>query len=283
MMVDKDHQKYFGLIREMLVAKTFVNSPYVVMMRNDGMKEREIWKLPYFPDRIIHHCIVNVLELMWMRGFIRDTYAALPGRGVHDGVKRIRKSLENVDETRYCLKMDVRKFYQSIDHGVLKGLLRRKVKDNDLLWLLDVIIDSAKGVPIGNFSSQYFANFYLSDFDHWIKEVLQVKYYFRYCDDLVLLGADKAELHASRVAIDEYFSGKLKIEVKGNWQVFPVDARGIDFLGYRFFHGYTLVRKSIVRNFKQKYRAGNCNAMSAYNGWFVWANTHNLRRKYAGI
>lgn len=283
MMVDKDPQKYFGLIREMLVTKTFVNSPYVVMMRNDGLKMREIWKLPYYPDRIIHHCIVNVLESMWMRGFIRDTYAALPKRGVHDGVKRIRKALGSVEETRYCLKMDVKKFYQSIDHEILKRLLRRKIKDTEVIWLLDLIIDSARGVPIGNYSSQYFANFYLSDFDHWIKEVLGVKYYFRYCDDLVFLGTSKENLHELRRKIDEYFRDKLKIDVKGNWQVFPVDSRGIDFLGYRFFHRYTLVRKSIVRNFKKKYRAGNREAMAAYNGWFVWGNTYNLRRKYAGF
>ncbi|NMW18039.1 MAG: reverse transcriptase [Chlorobiaceae bacterium] len=282
-MVDRDPDKYFMMIRKMLIEKSFINSPYVVMMRTDGLKEREIWKLPYFPDRIIHHCIVNILEPIWIRGFIRDTYSSLPGRGVHDGVKRLRRALTSVDATKYCLKLDVRKFYRSIDHGELKSLIRRKIKDMDVLWLLDLIIDSAPGVPIGNYSSQYFANVYLSDFDHWIKETLRVRYYFRYCDDLVLLGKTKEELHRIRVDINRYLSEQLKLDVKKNWQVFPVDARGIDFLGYRFFHRFTLVRKSIVQRFKEQVKKSEERSLAAYNGWFVWADTYNLRKQYGWV
>jgi len=283
MMVDGDTEKYYLMIRKMLIEKSFINSPYVVMMRTDGLKEREIWKLPYFPDRIIHHCIVNILEPIWTRGFIRDTYSSLPGRGVHDGVKRLRRALTSVDETKYCLKLDVRKFYRSIDHSVLKSLLRRKIKDPDVLWLLDLIINSAPGVPIGNYSSQYFANLYLSDFDHWIKETLRVRYYFRYCDDLVLLAGEKEEVHRLRIDINRYLSERLKLDIKKNWQVFPVDARGIDFLGYRFFHGFTLVRKSIVQRFKEKVKTSELKSLAAYNGWFIWADTYNLRRMYGWV
>jgi hypothetical protein len=279
-MVDADPQRYFAQIRELLTEKTFVNSKYTVMVRKEGRKEREIWKLPYYPDRIIHHAILNVLEPILMTVYIRDTFAALPGRGIHDGVRRVRKALRDADNTRYCLKMDVRKFYQSIDHEILKGLLRRKIKDPDVLWLLDTIIDSAPGVPIGNYTSQHFANYALSGFDHWVKEVLGARYYFRYCDDMVLLGDDKAELHEWRRRIEGYLNNVLHLELKGNWQVFPVDVRGIDFLGYRFFHGYTLVRKSIVAAFKRRYRHGGRRSMAAYNGWFKWADTYNLQRKY---
>lgn len=281
-MVDGDPDQYFNAIREMLVNKTYRNSPYEVMIKTDGPKEREIWKLPYYPDRIIHHCIVNVLEPIWINGFIRDTYAALPERGVHDGVKRIRKALKDVDGTRYCLKLDVRKFYQSIDHECLKMIIRKKLKDPDLLQLIDLIIDSAPGVPIGNYTSQYFGNVYLSDFDHWCKEVLQAKCYFRYCDDLVFLSKSKDQLREWMVRISVYLSG-LKLAIKKNWQIFPVDARGIDFLGYRHFHGYTLVRKRIVQNFRRKVRSGSREAMASYNGWFIWADTYNLRKKYGWI
>ncbi len=281
-MVDGNPTRYFKAIREMLVNKTYRNSPYEVMIKTDGPKAREIWKLPYYPDRIIHHSIVNVLEPIWMRGFIRDTYAALPGRGVHDGVKRIRKALEDVDGTRYCLKLDVRKFYQSIDHECLKRIIRRKIKDPDLLQLLDLIIESAPGVPIGNYTSQYFGNVYLSDFDHWCKEVLQAKHYFRYCDDLVFLSHSKEQLRDWYVRISDYLS-RLQLTIKSNWQIFPVDVRGIDFLGYRHFHRYTLVRKSIVKNFRRKVRSKSQEAMAAYNGWFKWADTYNLRKKYGWI
>lgn len=280
-MVDSDPARYLGKIHRMLTDKSFENSAYTILTKKDGPKEREIWKLPYFPDRIVHHAIVNVLEPIWMRQLIRDTFAALPGRGIHDGVRRVKKALGDVSGTQYCLKMDVRKFYQSIDHSVLKQVLRRKIKDTDVLWLLDLIIDSAPGVPIGNFTSQHFGNLYLSALDHWIKETLGCKYYFRYCDDLVLLDDDKTRLHAWRRRIDNYLAGQLKLIMKGNWQVFPVDARGLDFLGYRFFHGFTLVRKSIVKNFKRKRRiSGNRRSLAAYNGWFVWADSHRLRTKY---
>lgn len=281
-MIDEDPERFYRIIRDLLVEKKFVNSSYVVMIKNDGLKDREIWKLPYFPDRIIHHCIVNVCEEIWLKGFIRDTYSSLPGRGVHDGVRRIRKALRDVNATRYCLKLDVKKFYQSVDHDSLKACIRRKIKDQDVLWLIDLIVDSAPGVPIGNYSSQYFANVFLSDFDHWVKEQLRVKYYFRYCDDLVILGQDKAELHRLRVSISDRLA-MMRLDLKRNWQVFPVDARGIDFLGYRFFHGYTLVRKSIVQRFKKKLKKSETRSIAAYNGWFVWADTYNLRSKYGGI
>jgi len=279
-MVDADPQRYFDEIRELLVKKTFKNSEYTVLIKKEGAKEREIWRLPYYPDRIIHHCILNVLEPILMKAYIRDTYAALPGRGIHDGVRRVKAALKNVEDTRYCLKLDVRKFYQSIDHVALKLRLRRKIKDPNLLWLLDTIIDSAPGVPIGNYTSQHFANFVLSDLDHWLKEHQQIRHYFRYCDDLVVLGRDKDSLHRLRRQIADYLQSELRLEVKGNWQVFPVAARGIDFLGYRFFHGYTLVRKSIVKRFKRKFRAGEQRALAAYNGWFKWADTHHLKLVY---
>jgi len=279
-MVDSDPEFYLGEIEKMLREKSFINSQYTILIRKEGRKEREIWRLPYYPDRIIHHCIVNILEPIWMKHYIRDTYAALPKRGIHDGVKRICRALKDTEATTYCLKLDVRKFYQSINHDVLKALLRRKIKDHETLWLLDTIIDSAPGVPIGNYTSQHFANFVLSDLDHWIKERLRVKYYFRYCDDMVLLSNSKEELHRWNKEIAIYMHDVLDLEIKKNWQVFPVDIRGIDFLGYRFFHDYTLVRKSIVRAFKRRFRTGNRRSLAAYNGWFKWANTHNLQRKF---
>lgn len=279
-MVDRNPQKYFAAIQQMLVEKSFVNSDYTILVKKEGLKQREIWRLPYYPDRIIHHCVVNILEPIWMRTYIRDTYAALPGRGIHDGAARVRMALRDLSGTRYCLKMDVRKFYQSVDHVVLKKLVRHKIKDPDVLWLLDLIINSAPGVPIGNYTSQHFGNLMLTVLDHWLKEKLKVRYYFRYCDDMVLLSDSKDQLHGWRRLIEFFLADILKLELKKNWQVFPVTRRGIDFLGYRFFHGYTLVRKSIVSRFKRKFRRGNQRSMAAYNGWFVWANTYNLRTKY---
>ena len=289
-MVDANPDHYLGQIHDMLVKKTFRNSKYTEFLKTDGSKERLILKLPYFPDRIIHHAIMQVLEPIWFRSLVRDTYSAIKGRGIHDGVKRIQQALRDAPGTRYALKMDIRKFYPSVDNAILKDMIRRKIKDQALLWLLDEIIDSARGIPIGNYLSQYFGNIYLSGFDHWMKEFKGARYYFRYCDDIVVLAGSKSDLHDLRAAAAEYLAG-IRLEVKGNWQVFPVDSRGIDFLGYRFFHGYTLLRKSIAQGFIRKvkkisrkwYRLPGSqvvNVVMSYYGWLRYANTRNLLNKY---
>ena len=279
-MVDRDPAKYLGQIQKMLMGKTFQNSEYTRMTRNEYGKTREILKLPYFPDRIIHHAIMNVLEPIWTRQFITDTWSSIKGRGVHRGVKRVKAVLRDRENTRYCLKMDVRKFYPSVDNTIMKQIIRRKIKDADLLWLIDEIIDSAEGLPIGNYLSQFLANLYLSDFDHYVKEALHCRHYFRYCDDLVILAKDKRDLHQIRLSIEQYLNERLNLEMKDNWQVFPVAARGLDFLGYRFFHDYTLIRKSIVKRFKRKHAQGRTASIPSYWGWFKWADTYNLTSKY---
>jgi len=279
-MINATPEKFLSQLREMLLNQTFKNSPYTRMFRNEYGKMREISKLPYFPDRIIHHAIMNVMEPIWISHFINDTWASIKGRGVHKGVRRIKAAMSDQKGTRFCLKMDVRKFYPSVDNTIMKVIIRQRVKDDRLLWLIDEIIDSSIGLPIGNYLSQFLANLYLSDMDHWIKEHLSVKYYFRYCDDMVLLLKSKRELHKYRRLIDQYLSERLNLQLKGDWQVFPVDARGIDFLGYRFFHGYTLVRKSIVSRFKQKHKSNKVASIPAYWGWFKWADTNNLIKRY---
>lgn len=288
-MVNANEEQYLGQIQAMLRDKTFRNSKYKVFNKVEGGKARTIYKLPYFPDRIIHHCIMQVLEPIWMKTFISDTYAALKGRGIHKGVERMKLALRDTENTKYCLKFDIRKFYPSIDHDILKMLLRKKIKDADLLWLLDEIIDSADGIPIGNYLSQYFGNLYLAYFDHWLKEEKKCRYYFRYCDDVVILHEDKAFLHKLLVEVQEYLNAHLKLNMKANYQIFPVDKRGIDFLGYRFFHNYTLLRKSIVQRFKTKtlqikhsYQTMSVNqivnGLMSYWGWLKHANCLNLAK-----
>ena len=290
-MVDANPEKYFVLIHKMLKNKTFRNADYVIFKRTFGKKERTIFKLPYYPDRIIHHCIMNVLESLWMRTLIADTYSSLKDRGIHKGVKRIKQALKDRDNTEYCLKMDVQKFYPSIDHGVLKKIIRLKIKDKELLWLLDEIIDSTPGVPIGNYLSQYFGNLYLSGLDHYMKENMGCKYYFRYCDDIVILHSDKQVLSLLRKEISAYLKFELFLSLKKNWQVFPVDVRGIDFLGYRFFHDYTLLRKGTVHRFKRKIalikKKHKClqpisviSGVMSYWGWLKFADCYRLQNKY---
>ncbi len=294
--VDSDPEFYLGQIQEMLMNKTYTVSDYSVSTINDKGKDRELMKLPYFPDRIIQWAILLQIEKVFVNTLCGHTCASLKGRGIKRAMKLVDEFMTDVPGTEFCLKIDIRKFYPNINHAVLKQLLRKKFKDADLLELLDRIIDSypgEKGVPIGSYLSQYLANYYLAYFDHWLKEEMQIKYVVRYMDDIVIFSSSKAFLHSLRKQMDEYLRIRLDLQIKPNWQVFPVDARGVDFVGYRFFHGYKLLRKTTCKKFKKKMVQiqrkqcdGNlinysewCSANS-YNGWLKWCNSYRLRQKY---
>ena len=257
----------------------FINSPYFVFTINDP-KEREISCLPFFPDRVVHHASMQILEPYFVSVFTNDTYSCIKGRGIHAAAKAIQKALRNKAETTYCLKLDIKKFYPSIDHAVLKQLLRRKIKDQKVLALLDVIIDSAPGMPIGNYPSQFFANYYLTGFDHWLKEQMGVKYYFRYADDMVILSHDKDFLHALLADVKTYLQDNLKLTVKENYQIFPVAIRGIDFVGYVFYHSHTLLRKTIKKRFARAIaKDAGPPTIAAYMGWIKHCNSIHLIKK----
>lgn len=266
------------VLQDMLASKTYRTSQYDIFTIHEP-KERLVYRLPFFPDRIAHHAIMNVLEPYFVRTFNADTYSCIKKRGIHHLLRKLKRDLNDVPDTQYCLKLDIKKFYPSVDHDVLKGLLQRKFKDADLLWLLGEIIDSAPGLPIGNYLSQYLANFYLSYFDHWIKEQKRVKYYFRYADDIVILGSDKAQLHGLLNDIKAYLSD-LKLEVKDNHQVFPVASRGVDFVGYVFYHTHIRIRKQIKKNFAKKLsRNANDPSIASYMGWMGHCNARHLTKK----
>lgn len=276
---DKNKENNISMLHEMLKNKTYKTSEYSTFTIFEP-KERLIYRLPYFPDRITHHAIMNILEPIFVSTFTADTYNCIKKRGIHAALNAVKIALKDVYGTKYCLKLDIKKFYSNVNHDFLKQLLRRKFKDNDLLWLLDEIIDSTDGLPIGNYLSQYFANFYLTYFDHWLKEEKKVKYYFRYADDMVILSDNKAYLHQILSDIRIYLHDNLKLEIKDNYQIFPVDARGIDFVGYVFRHTHILLRKSIKQNFSRMLvKNKNNKSIASYNGWAVHCNSKNLLKK----
>jgi retron-type reverse transcriptase len=276
---DQNREENIQKLHEMLVNKTYQTSEYTTFTIFEP-KERVIFRLPYFPDRITHHAVMNILEAIFVSTFTADTYSCIKGRGIHAAAYAVKKALQDIPGTLFCLKLDVKKFYPNVDHDILKQLLRRKIKDNDLLWLLDGIIDSADGLPIGNYLSQYFANFYLTYFDHWMKEDRHVTYYFRYADDLVILSDNKPYLHQLLYDIRVYLGEKLKLTVKHNYQIFPVNSRGIDFVGYVFYHTHIRLRKTIKQNFARMI-AKNKNAASiaSYNGWAAHCDSKHLLKK----
>lgn len=281
-------------IKAMLEDETYSVGEYKHEIINDKGKERELMKLPYYPDRIIQWAIMLQLEPIFLNKFIKQTCASMPNRGIHTAWRYMQKYLKDETGTKYCLKMDVRKFYDSVDQKILKHMLAKTFKDEKLLRLLYKIVDSYpkdKGIPIGSYLSQYFGNFYLHTLDHYIKECLHCKYYIRYMDDMAILASSKDELRFALNQIQMYLAYYLKLELKGNYQIFPTRIKGVDFVGYRFFGKYTLLRKSTCKTFKKKMRRLARKAVFNYKdmcivysyiGWLKYCDSFRLKEKYLG-
>lgn len=291
--VEKEPERYIQEIQDMLLNKTFTTSKYKTKIIHEP-KKRIIYKLPYFPDRIIHHAVMNIIQPIWDKVFIYDLYSAIPGKGLHAGVLRLREFLKDRYNTQYCLKFDIKNFYPSVNHDVLFELVKKKIKCKDTLWLLEDVIRSPGGetnLPIGNYLSQYFGNIYLNLFDHWIKEEKGMRYYIRYCDDGVILHKSKTELRELQKEIECYLGNNLQLELNPQTQIFPIDIRGIDFLGYRCFRDYTLLRKSSARRLKHKIRVIESNretlepqhivcSIMSYCGWIKFCDCYHLLQKF---
>jgi len=275
------------IIRQMLITKTFRTAPYATRTIFEP-KKRLIYILPFCPDRIVQHAVMNVLEPIWEKMFIAESYACRVGKGMHKGSL---KTMEFVRKNKYCLKCDIRKFYPSINHEILKRIIRKKIKDKDVLWLLDDIIDSYPGetnTPIGNYTSQWFGNLYMNELDTYVKQVLGVKCYIRYCDDFLFFDNDKSRLHDIADKITAFCRDKLALSLS-KCDLFPV-SRGVDFLGYRHFPKYILLRKSTAKRAKRRMKSiikrakarkitlGQFRStVASYQGWMRWAKTYNLR------
>lgn len=332
--IEKRPFYYLAGLQYMLKNHLFRTSEYEIFILNEGKKKRDVYKLPFFPDRIAQWAILQVIEPFLVANMTADTYSAIPGKGIQPIVNDLRgyyktkrvdgkkKSvwvpsilLTDEENTRYCYKIDLHHYYQSINHEVLKQKFRKVFKDPELLWLLDEIADSINtateedlielslsgeievdpntGIPIGNYMSQYSGNFYLSSFDHWVKEELHVKHYYRYMDDVVIFASSKEELHEIHRKVTAYTRDYLHLNIKGNYQIFPTKVRGVDFVGYRFFGEYTLLRKSTAINFKRKMRAcrkkmennipptySEWCSFNSYKGWLGNCDSYRLFKKY---
>lgn len=332
--IEKRPFYYLAGLQYMLKNHLFKTSEYEIFILNEGKKKRDVYKLPFFPDRIAQWAILQVIEPFLVANMTADTYSAIPGKGIQPIVNDLRgyyktkrvdgkkKSvwvpsilLTDEENTRYCYKIDLHHYYQSINHEVLKQKFRKVFKDPELLWLLDEIADSINtateedlielslsgeievdpntGIPIGNYMSQYSGNFYLSSFDHWVKEELHVKHYYRYMDDVVIFASSKEELHEIHRKVTAYTRDYVHLNIKGNYQIFPTKVRGVDFVGYRFFGEYTLLRKSTAINFKRKMRAcrkkmennipptySEWCSFNSYKGWLGNCDSYRLSKKY---
>ncbi|MFR7829173.1 MAG: RNA-directed DNA polymerase [Eubacterium sp.] len=255
------------ILQNLLINKSYVPSPCKMKTVTGGTnnKKREVCCPEFFPDLCIQWALIQILSPVIMKSMYIYNCGCIPGRGnlyVKKTVEKwVRKDYQN---TKYCLTMDVDRFYPSINTGFLKNAFRRRIKDGNMLWLIDTIIDvQDKGLPMGFYTSTWFANFMLTELDHKIKEQFGAVYYIRNIDDLEIFGPNKKKLHKIRIAISEYLA-TIGLKLNDNWQVFKYAVkhtskkgvervgRVLDFVGYRFYRTHTLVRKKITKRFRRR-------------------------------
>lgn len=290
-MVDEDPEHHIREICRLLESGEYHTSEYRMFEIHEKGKTREVADLPFYPDRIIHWALMQVLHDTIMRNLIPQTYAALPGRGAHAGLTKLKSYLKD-PQAKYYLKLDIRKFFPSIDKNVMMAKIEARVKDPDVLELCRRIVYEYphQGLPIGNYTSQYFANFYLSDLDHHMKETFHCRWYLRYMDDIIIIGWSKPWLRRALSKIREIIA-PWGLEVKSNWCIRPV-TEGIDWVGYITFPDHCLLRKRTkvrmgraCRRIRREWDGGkdpdehDRGVLAAYYGCLSWCNGHYLGRK----
>lgn len=266
----------------------------------DGIsrKKRTIY-VPSLEELLVQHCVVNALKPMFYKGMYEHSYASLPGRGSHKAKKAIEKWIRtDTKNVKYVLKMDIRHFFDSVPHDILKAKLAKYIHDERMLDLLYRIIDTTdSGIPLGFHTSQWLANWFLQGLDHYIKEQLHAAHYVRYMDDMVVFGSNKKALHKIRLAISEYLQKELGLELKPNWQVFRFSyikngeykGRDLDFMGFRFYRDKTVLRRSIMLKASRKAKklaskarptAYDARQMLSYLGWIKTTDTYHMYVKW---
>lgn len=251
--------RIFKLHRE-LTTKTYIHDPYFDFYVCDP-KRRHIHKATV-RDRVLHQAVFRVLYPVFDKDFIFDSYSSRNDKGTHAGVDRLvsacRKETDNWKKTAYALKCDVRKFFDSIDHKILRGLILKKISDPDMVWLIDLIMASfekekEKALPLGNVTSQLFANVYLNELDQFAKHILKVKHYFRYCDDFIIVHKDRMVLEDAIPKIQRFLKENLALELHPNKVEIRKIKQGIDFLGYVTLpHDVNIVRTNTKRRMIRK-------------------------------
>lgn len=306
-----DHKdEYIKRLQNLLINKKFKIRKHEAIKINDGItaKVRLIIKPDYVYEQILHHAIVKVLTPIFMRSMYVYSCGSLPGRGGLYGKRYLAKYIrENPKKIKYVAKGDITKFFQTVNIGLVKDKFRKIIHDEKFLEVLFTVLDSNiatyqgeeinMGLPIGYYLSQWIANWFLQDFDYFIKQELKIRCYVRYVDDFVLLSPNKKELHKALAAISEYLK-KLDLRLKPNYQVFKLAyidkdgkerGRPIDFMGYKFYRDRTVLRRGImlraVRKALKISKKTNlnwyeCTQLLCYLGWFKYTDTYKVYERF---
>lgn len=269
----------------------FKNDKHTPKEIYDGIsrKKRTII-VPTFREQVVHHLIVDVLKPFFLQGIYEHAYGSIPKRGAHDAKKAIQRWItKDLGSCRYVLKMDIKKYFENIRHDVLKEKLSRQILDKDILRILFEIIDATySGLPLGFYTSQWLSMWYLMGFDHFIKENCRATHYVRYMDDLVVFDDNKGNLHIIKHRAEEYLDC-LGLELNQKTQIFPLESRNLDFMGFRFYHFKITLRRGIYYKMLRKVRKISkedkptifeVRQMLSYLGWIKACDVYKVYETY---
>ena len=300
-------EKELLYIHKSLLDRTYRHGAYQDFFVFDP-KMRLISAAPY-RDRVVHHALCNVIEPIFERSFIHDSYACRKGKGSHAAVRRYT---DFARKNRYVLKCDIQKYFQSVDHAILLDMVSEKIRCPGTLWLIGSIVASrcdksvafyfkgddlftpyqrSHAIPIGNLTSQFFANVYLNGFDHFVKENLRCKYYIRYVDDFVVFDNSKEKLSGIKAELESYLGSLRPCLHRNKSRVYPVKD-GVRFLGYRIFPTHRLVAKANtlamrrrMHRYSRQYREGEISlaqvrqCIQSWIGHACHADSYRLRSR----
>ena len=290
-------------LHEELEAQTYSPEPLKTFILRDP-KTRKISKSA-FRDRITHHALIRIIEPIFDKSFIYDSCANRIGKGNLFALKRFdlfkRKVTRNLRKEAFCFKADIKHYFQEVDHEILLKIIRRKIKDKRVIWLITRILNNLgigqmggrtnlckKGMPLGNLTSQFFANVYLNELDYFVKHRLKVEYYLRYVDDFVISHKSKEQLEILESEIKKFLIDKLRIELHPDKSRIISLSRGIDFVGFRNFYYHRLLRKRNIRKMFSRvedYKQGKISKdkiLESFQGWNAyakWADSLGVRRE----
>lgn len=272
---------------------------------NEGTKKkkRELCKPRFFPDHCVHWAVMQIIGVELMKSYYKYSCASIKGRGTHYAKRAVEKAVKDIKGTKYCLQIDIKSFYATIDKEILIGLFVRKFKDKRIVAILAKIVRSygGDGLPIGFYTSAAFANFYLTDADRYVKETLLIKYLVRYMDDMVMYDSSKRRLHNAKTSFENHVADTRKLKLKANWQVYkmpylkgklPKDykerRRATDFVGYKFYRYKTTIRKSIFLRLRHcllkleqgLYNLKRAQSFMSYKGYLDCTDSVKVKQKY---
>lgn len=300
LLFTKDKEDNLETVRNDILGLSYEPSEYRYFKVYEP-KERQIMALPFY-DRVVQHAINNVLEPIFNQRFIFHSYACRKTKGMHAASDTLQEWLYewqkfHPDQPLYAIKADIHHYFQSINHDVLKAEIRKVIKDAGALVLIDRIIDhngqmpDGVGIPVGNLTSQLFANIYLNKLDQYIKHTLGAKYYMRYMDDFILLSPDKEQLRRWLEDIERFLRDELKLELNQKTTILAAK-NGIDFVGYKHRATHRKVRPDSVKRIKKtikKYESGKITkeqlqkSIASWTGHAGHADSYNLQKKVIAL